>query len=55
MDLELSQRFVIASAAQPAGVEISPADQPYGVRDCAVSDPSGNMVRFSAPLGRSRT
>ncbi len=22
-------------------------DQPYGVRDCAFRDPSGNMVRFS--------
>lgn len=28
-----------------------PADQPYGVRDCARRDPSGNMVRFSQPLG----
>ncbi len=27
-----------------------PEDQPYGVRDCAVRDPSGNMVRFSTPL-----
>jgi catechol 2,3-dioxygenase-like lactoylglutathione lyase family enzyme len=24
-----------------------PIDQPYGVRDCAFRDPSGNMVRFS--------
>jgi hypothetical protein len=24
-----------------------PMDQPYGVRDCAFRDPSGNMVRFS--------
>jgi uncharacterized glyoxalase superfamily protein PhnB len=22
-----------------------PTDQPYGVRDCAVRDPSGNLVR----------
>lgn len=23
-----------------------PMDQPYGLRDCAVRDPSGNMVRI---------
>ena len=23
-----------------------PADQPYGVRDCAVRDPSGSMIRI---------
>ena len=26
-----------------------PIDQPYGVRDCAFHDPSGNMLRFSQP------
>lgn len=32
-----------------AGAEVlqEPVDQPYGVRDCAFRDPSGNMVRFS--------
>ncbi|MFF9869444.1 VOC family protein [Streptomyces sp. NPDC013953] len=36
-----------------AGGEVlqEPIDQPYGVRDCAFRDPSGNMVRFV----RSRT
>jgi catechol 2,3-dioxygenase-like lactoylglutathione lyase family enzyme len=31
------------------GAEVlqEPIDQPYGVRDCAFRDPSGNMVRFS--------
>lgn len=31
-----------------AGAEIvsDPADQPWGVRDCAVRDPSGNLVRI---------
>jgi catechol 2,3-dioxygenase-like lactoylglutathione lyase family enzyme len=31
-----------------AGAEIlsEPTDQPWGVRDCAVRDPSGNMVRI---------
>jgi predicted enzyme related to lactoylglutathione lyase len=32
-----------------AGAEVlqEPNDQPYGVRDCAFRDPSGNMLRFS--------
>jgi catechol 2,3-dioxygenase-like lactoylglutathione lyase family enzyme len=32
-----------------AGAEIlqEPADQPYGVRDFAVRDPAGNMLRFN--------
>ena len=31
-----------------SGVEVlqEPTDQPWGVRDCAVRDPSGNMVRI---------
>lgn len=33
---------------QAAGAEVvsEPADQPWGVRDCAVRDPSGNLVRI---------
>jgi catechol 2,3-dioxygenase-like lactoylglutathione lyase family enzyme len=33
---------------QAGDVEIvqEPADQPYGVRDCAVRDPAGNLVRI---------
>jgi predicted enzyme related to lactoylglutathione lyase len=32
-----------------AGGEVlqEPMDMPYGVRDCAFRDPSGNMLRFS--------
>ncbi len=32
-----------------AGGEVlqEPIDQPYGVRDCAFRDPSGNMLRFA--------
>ncbi len=32
-----------------AGAEVlqEPMDMPYGVRDCAFRDPSGNMLRFS--------
>jgi predicted enzyme related to lactoylglutathione lyase len=35
-----------------AGAEIlqEPIDQPYGVRDAAVRDPSGNNLRLSQPL-----
>lgn len=33
---------------QASGAEViqEPADQPYGVRDCAVRDPAGNMIRL---------
>jgi catechol 2,3-dioxygenase-like lactoylglutathione lyase family enzyme len=33
------------------GTEIvqEPTDQPWGTRDCAVRDPSGNMVRIDEP------
>jgi predicted enzyme related to lactoylglutathione lyase len=36
---------------QAAGGEVlqEPTDQPYGVRDCAFRDPSGNMLRFNQP------
>ena len=36
-----------------SGAEVlqEPIDQPYGVRDCAFRDPSGNMVRFSQTAG----
>ncbi|MER6916870.1 VOC family protein [Streptomyces sp. NPDC000594] len=36
-----------------AGGEViqEPMDQPYGVRDCAFRDPSGNMLRFTQPQG----
>jgi catechol 2,3-dioxygenase-like lactoylglutathione lyase family enzyme len=34
-----------------SGAEIvqEPADQPWGARDCAVRDPSGNLVRIDQP------
>lgn len=34
-------------AAAGAEVVQEPMDQPYGVRDCAFRDPSGNLVRIS--------
>jgi len=33
--------------ASGADVLQEPIDQPYGVRDCAFRDPSGNMLRFN--------
>ncbi len=32
-----------------AGVDIveEPTDQPYGVRDCAIRDPAGNLIRIN--------
>jgi len=32
--------------ARDADVVQEPTDQPWGVRDCAVRDPAGNMVRI---------
>jgi predicted enzyme related to lactoylglutathione lyase len=34
---------------QATGAEVlqEPMDMPYGVRDCAFRDPSGNMVRIN--------
>ncbi len=34
---------------QAAGVDVvqEPIEQPYGVRDCAVRDPAGNMIRIN--------
>jgi uncharacterized glyoxalase superfamily protein PhnB len=34
-------------AASGAEVLQEPADQPYGLRDCAFRDPAGNMLRFN--------
>jgi catechol 2,3-dioxygenase-like lactoylglutathione lyase family enzyme len=34
--------------ASDAEVVQEPIDQPYGVRDCAVRDPAGNLIRIQA-------
>jgi predicted enzyme related to lactoylglutathione lyase len=33
---------------QASGAEVAqePTEQPYGVRDCAVRDPAGNLIRI---------
>lgn len=33
-------------AASGADIVQEPTDQPYGIRDCAVRDPAGNLVRI---------
>jgi uncharacterized glyoxalase superfamily protein PhnB len=33
-------------AASGAEIVQEPTDQPYGVRDCAVRDPAGNLIRI---------
>jgi catechol 2,3-dioxygenase-like lactoylglutathione lyase family enzyme len=35
--------------ASDAEIVQEPTDQPWGTRDCAVRDPSGNMVRIDEP------
>lgn len=39
----------VFEAARAAGAEVlqEPTDQPWGPRDCALRDPSGNTVRIS--------
>ena len=43
---DLDELFV---RLRDAGVEVldEPTDQPWGVRDCAVRDPSGNVIRIN--------
>jgi catechol 2,3-dioxygenase-like lactoylglutathione lyase family enzyme len=42
--------FEHVRASGVAEVLQEPADQFYGVRDCAFRDPAGNMLRFKTPL-----
>lgn len=42
-DLDATYAAVEANGAE---VVQEPIDQPYGVRDCAFRDPSGNMIRM---------
>ena len=46
-DVDALFETVTASGAE---VVQEPMDQPYGVRDCAFRDPSGNQVRFHQTL-----
>jgi catechol 2,3-dioxygenase-like lactoylglutathione lyase family enzyme len=33
--------------ASDAEIVQEPADQPYGIRDCAIRDPAGNLIRIN--------
>jgi catechol 2,3-dioxygenase-like lactoylglutathione lyase family enzyme len=44
---DLDATFEKAAAFDGAEVLQEPMDQPWGPRDCAFRDPSGNMVRIS--------
>ena len=38
-------------AAADVDVVEEPTDQPYGVRDCAIRDPAGNLIRINQLAG----
>ena len=39
----------VFATLRETGVEVvqEPAEQPYGIRDCAIRDPAGNLIRLS--------
>ncbi|MGA7705231.1 MAG: VOC family protein [Solirubrobacteraceae bacterium] len=45
-DLDATFEKLVSSGAE---IVQEPTDQPWGTRDCAVRDPSGNMVRIDQP------
>ena len=45
-DLDASFDKLVATGAE---IVQEPMDQPWGTRDCAVRDPSGNMLRIDQP------
>jgi uncharacterized glyoxalase superfamily protein PhnB len=45
-DLDAAFENVRASGAE---IEQEPTNQPWGTRDCAVRDPSGNLLRIDQP------
>lgn len=48
-DLDATFEKLVSSGAE---IVQEPTDQPWGTRDCAVRDPSGNMVRIDQPPAR---
>jgi uncharacterized glyoxalase superfamily protein PhnB len=46
---DLAAAFEQLQAGKYSTVEIvqAPTDQPYGIRDCAVRDPAGNLIRIN--------
>jgi catechol 2,3-dioxygenase-like lactoylglutathione lyase family enzyme len=49
-DLDASFEKLRASDAE---IVQEPTDQPWGTRDCAVRDPSGNLIRIDQPPAAS--
>lgn len=47
---DLDATFARLQAADAEIVQ-EPTDQPYGVRDCGVRDPAGNMIRIQQARG----
>ena len=43
---DLDGTFEQLSASRDADVVQEPTDQPYGIRDCAIRDPAGNLIRI---------
>ncbi len=43
---DLDGAFAKVKAAGNVEIVEQPTDQPYGVRDCSVRDPSGNMIKI---------
>jgi catechol 2,3-dioxygenase-like lactoylglutathione lyase family enzyme len=43
-DLDATFAELVAGSAE---IVQEPAEQPYGIRDCAVRDPSGNLIRIN--------
>ena len=43
---DLDGTFERLQASSTAEVVQEPTEQPYGVRDCAVRDPAGNLIRI---------
>jgi uncharacterized glyoxalase superfamily protein PhnB len=43
---DLDGTFERLQASSAAEVVQEPVEQPYGVRDCAVRDPAGNLIRI---------
>ncbi len=48
-DLDATFEKLVSSGAE---IVQEPTDQPWGTRDCAVRDPSGNLVRIDQPPAR---
>ncbi len=53
--LRVDDLDAVFESLRAAGTEVlqEPIDQPYGIRDCAVRDPSGNHLRLGQPLAGS--